>query len=292
MDDLIFCISQNMQYYYEKAFGVNVLNWQLFLVMNPIGFNYNGFSKESYEILNGINADSDIFITRAEKVFGFSRVPFNGSVDDPRVWEVPHIIMVDDYYMSYHPSYQKNHYERFVISQSRASDHVVVFDMESHTISIEELKQAAGRIFTLTLPDMSILGQINSMLTDEYSNKEFLLTKSSLKGMDLFLEDFRENKNIWGAKEFDLLFFFVNKLGGPTAIRRATGLALDSLIQSGGAGDRFNDLKEKAQLLGNIAKEWDIVGSLFFKVAKFNRNNVLERIEERLQNIIEMEKNL
>lgn len=292
MDGLIFCISQNNQYYYEKAFGISILNWQLFLVMNPIGFNYYGFIKGNYEVLNGVNADSETFVSRAEEAYGFSRVLFDSSVDDLRVWQSPHMIIVDDYYMPYHPSYKKNHYERFVISQSREDDHAVVFDMESHTIPMADLRRAAGKIFTLTLPDMTALERINSMLLDEHSNKRSILSKKSIENMHLFLSDFKKNKEIWGPEEFESLFFFINKLGGPTATRRATGLALNLLMQSTSTKEKLNILEEKAQMCKILANEWDIIGSLFFKASKLNRNHVLDRIEERLKNVIGMEKEL
>ena len=291
MNEIVFCLAQNIAYYYGQEKN-NRLIWELFLSMDVLGFNYWGIKGSNYEILNGINGTSDDFFERCSKVFGLRKEEFAADLDDIYIWEKSCMIVVDDYYLPYHPFYQKHHNNRFVVTVSRTDNLCTIYDMEEINIVSSDLEKAAKGYFYINGDIENIdHDNVNRTLLENLNNREWREFFGYIPALLKFRDELIEKKNELKENDMDNLYFFINKLGGPTQTRKYTADALENLAVVLGLSED-DMLCDKIQTFKKLDKEWDILGSLFFKAARIPSNKLYERILSRLENIISLEASL
>jgi hypothetical protein len=259
--------------------------------MDALGFNYWGIKGSNYEILNGINGTSDDFFERCSKVFGIKKEVFSDSVDDNGIWEKCCMMSVDDYYLPYHPFYRKHHNDRFVASVKREGDFCTIYDMEEIRIAASDLEKAVKEFFYIH-GDLEKISHenIDRILLENFKNREWGSFYEYIPALHRFEAELIEKKKDITEADMNNLYFFINKLGGPTQTRKYTGEALENLVNVLGINEGM--LYSKIQTFKELDKKWDILGSLCFKAARIPSDKLFDKIVLRLNDIIKLEESL
>lgn len=285
-----FCLSNNLNFYLQQQ-GFQVEEWQLFLLMNPIGFNYFGLTGDNYELLNGINNTTEGFLNRAIEPLGFRKKVVETELDVHEVQEKKMLLEVDDYYLEYNPFYHKYHNTRFVVATGNTDDNYEVYDTEQKTVSRESLKNSVLSVFELEEKNKIDQERINSLLLERFQQAAPFMKEEAIENIRRFASELAENFESLTKEHYNSLFFFVNRPVGPATIQQMTGNFLSKLSEkSGSQGSSI--LLERAEKLKTLAELWLIIGNLFFKLSRKESRKTLDSICSRLQEVIEMEKQI
>lgn len=283
-----FCIAQNL----AKALGFEKqedIIWRLFLSMDIMGFQYNGLKSNKYEILNGLNGTCRDFVDRSFEFFGL----FKQTVDYRNLISYDYkknlVLEVDDYYLEYHPYFKKNHHIRYILLTAIHNNVVTIYDMGTHQINLNTIKQAVVDAFFIgeNKKIKSNIKDITNNLVEFYENKNWIISSGGMKSISFFKKDLEENSIFLKKADFESLYYFVNKLGGPTQSTKFMYIALTSLLEYiGYTSEKLILLKD---IISKLTCEWDILGNTFFRMSRKFNEQMYERVEKRIDGILELE---
>lgn len=288
MQTIDFCIAKNL----AKALGFeenNEVIWRLFLSMDVMGFRYNGLDSSKDEILNGLNGSCCDFIDRLFHFLGFEK-----QVCDPydlltQPDQQGLIVVVDDFYLDYHPYFNKYHHLRHVVLTKINHHGCTIYDMQKYQLDLEILKRAMivafyikeSKEITLNMKDFS------NKLTGYYENKRWENHSSCVAALYLFREDLKDNIAFLKKADFESLYYFINKIGGPTQTRKLMTISLRNLLDD--VGNHQGQLHGLTNMMAKLTSEWDTLGNMFFRMSRRCHESMYEGIFKRLDGIIDME---
>lgn len=290
-DAIDFCIAQNL----AKALGYEKnekVIWELFLTMDIMGFQYRGRESGVYEIFNGLNGGCRDFMERCFRFLGLTKKTIPDQELPSNYQGVGLMLEVDDFYMNYHTYFHKYHHNRYIVLTKIKNGVCRLYDMEHYQMDVKDLKQAVRGAFYVASDKAPFFNSQDTIhtLVNYYKDKDWTEHLKSVAALTLFRQDLEENAVLLEKADFDKLYFFVNKLGGPTQTRKFMNIALSSLQKE------LEDIPPRITILndifGKLAFEWDILGNMFFRLSRNLNQKLFERIYKRLDEIIEIEKQL
>lgn len=284
---MVFCLSNNLNFYFRQR-EIQIEEWQLFLLMDPIGFNYFGINGDNYELLNGINNTTDGFLNKAIGPLGFQKKIVETGLNSQEVWDKNMLLEVDDYYLEYNPFYDKYHNTRFVVATKMTDDHYEVYDTERKKVGKESLENSVISVFELEKRDEIEKEAITAFLIKYFRKITPFLKEEAIGNIKRLGQELDGSPELLTKESYKSLFFFVNRPVGPAVIRQITS---DSLLKLSGANGSEDCLilVEKAKKLKKLSELWSIIGNLFFKLSRNESPRTLDSICNRLQEVIELE---
>ena len=280
-----FCIADNIAHYLGYKQNKEAIGF-LFLTMDVLGFKYNGIRGSCYEILNGLNGDSREFINRCFDFYTFEKEVINTT--DILKSKIENIMLeIDDYYLESSPFFQKYHHLRYVNLLKNETNECEIYDMGLISVERKNLKRiAVSGCLVKNKENFNVNVNIANMISDKIIISE--QKPSIINSLLIFKDELLNVIQGLQSDDFYNLFFFTNKVGGPAQIRNSSYIALNMLFKY------ITKNKEKIQMkidvLNRLKSEWIVLGNTFFRMSKLMNSNIVVRIINQLDVIIELEK--
>jgi len=266
-----------------------ISDWQIFLAMNVLGFNYFGMSNDRVEFLNGISGSSNDLLSNSLPSLALKKVDLDPDIRNKRIWQNHYLLTVDDYYLPYNPFYGKKHNQRFVVAETDTDNKSTIFDAGYRHLSSHKLDQATVAVFSLRgVSASSDSNAIDHILMAQISDALKGAKSCYIGAITEFAEDLTAKATRWERAVFETMYFCINRPAGPTIIRQEMGNALGIL----GKRQKSRYLIETSRAFLAISHQWETIGNLFFKLSRNWSAKVAVRVYERILKVAKLEGSL